>query len=110
MSYDPSLGLQKIVMTAVTAGTSTSLPANAVILQIYARNTTGNAVTGGIKFGTTAGGVDIVAALTAAGNVISPPAVLLLTNFAGAQTINIDAVAAWNSASVDITILYVVIA
>lgn len=109
MSYLPQpLNLRSVTLSAVTSATSTALPAGAIIQSITATNNTGNAVTGGLKFGTTAGGVDVVAALTVAASVISPPATLLLNRFAAAQTVYVDAVAAWNSASVDIKIVYAV--
>lgn len=98
--------MQKIALTGVTSATSITLPANTYIDQIFVKNNTANAVTGGLKFGTSAGAADVVAALVVAGSVVSPPATLLLTKFAAGQTISIDAVAAWNSANVDITVVY----
>lgn len=107
--FNPDLNpTQRIFLPGLTtANSSTILPARAIISQIFAVNNTGNAVTGGLKFGTTNGGVDIVAALTVAASVASPPATLLLPRFATQQQIFIDAAISWNSANVDITILYV---
>lgn len=100
--------IQRVFLPGLTgANTSVILPARAIISQIFAVNNTANAVTGGLKFGTTNGGVDIVAALTVAASVASPPATILLTRFPGQQQIFIDAAVAWNSANVDVTILYV---
>lgn len=112
MSYLPgAVGMSKLVARAViTADSSLILPANTFIQQILAINNTANAVTGGLKFGSIAGGVDIVAALAVGANAIAP--VLgtgLLKNLfsvSATQTLFIDAVVAWNSASVDIIVVY----
>lgn len=101
-----TVGLRTLTLSGVTSATSVGLPSNSFISQIYVKANNVNAVTGGLKFGSTSGAVDIVAALVVAASVISPPATLLLTKFAAAQTVFIDAVAAWNSANVDITIVY----
>lgn len=101
-----TVGMQKIVLSGVSSATSTTLPANAYIDQIFVKNNTANAVTGGLKFGTSSGGADVVVALPVAASVITVPAALILTKFGAAQQIFIDAVAAWNSANVDITIVY----
>ncbi len=101
-----TVGMQRIVLSGVISATSAALPANSYISQIFVKNNSANAVTGGLKFGTASGGVDIVAALPVAASVYTVPASLLLSRFPAAQTIFIDAVAAWNSANVDITIVY----
>lgn len=101
-------GIRKITVAGATSATTAALPAGATILQIYAFNNSGNAVTGGLKFGSTNGAADIVVALAGLASVYSVPATLLLTKFSGAQTIYIDAVASWNSANVDIVIQYMV--
>ena len=98
------------VAGVVAANSAITLPANALIDSIIVKNNTANAVTGGLKFGTTNGGVDIAAALAVGANalVTITDAALLLRYFSAtvAQQIFIDAVAAWNSANVDITIVY----
>ncbi len=95
---------------AQTSAGSIVLPANAVIRDVIVQNTTANAVTGGIKFGTTAGDVDIVAALTTGANglVFVTDALLLKRYFSASatQSIFFDAVVAWNSANVNITVIY----
>lgn len=101
-----TVGLRTLTLAGVTSATSASLPSNSFISQIYVKANNANAVTGGLKFGSTSGAADIVAALVVAASVISPPATLLLTKFAAAQTVFIDAVVAWNSANVDITLVY----
>lgn len=102
--------LNKLVLIGVTAATSALLPPNSVIREVLAQGTNANAVTGGLKFGTAAAGVDIVAALAVAGNSLNfvTDALLLKRWFSvsAAQQIFIDAVTAWNSANVNITILY----
>lgn len=101
--------LQDIRLTA-TAATNFFLPSSAVIREIIASNTTVNAVTGGIKIGTTAGGTDVVTALAvaASANTYVTDANLSKRYFSqsSAQQIFIDAVTGWNSASVQIDILY----
>lgn len=102
-------------LTAVTvANSSCVLPVNAVINKVIVQNTTGNAVTGGLKFGTTSGATDIVVALTVGANALTfvADAALLKQIFSttATQTIFIDTVTLWSSASVNIWILYTVLA
>lgn len=103
-------GPQKLVLSTVTNATSGVLPIGAVIDAITVVNSTGNIITGGLKFGTSAGATDIAAGLAvgANGNVGLAPAALLKTFFSASatQTVFIDAVTLWNSASVTITIFY----
>lgn len=96
--------------SVITANTACTLPAGAVIQQVIVQNTTGNVITGGLKFGTTAGATDIVAALAVGAtslNIVASAAILKpLFSTSATQQIFIDAVAAWNSASANIWILY----
>jgi hypothetical protein len=108
---NPQTGvLRNIQITAQTAANSTALPANAIIRDITVRNTTANAITGGLKFGTTSGAVDVVAALAVGANalVFVTDALLLKRYFSATapQQIFYDAVTAWASASVEINIFY----
>lgn len=102
--------LQRIRFTVQTAANSFFLPANAVIRDILVINTTANAITGGLKFGTTSGATDIVAALAVGANATTfvADASLLKRYFSNSavQQIFFDAVASWNSASVEIDIYY----
>lgn len=102
--------LQDIRMSAQTAAGSFMLPPGGVLRDIIVQNTTANAITGGLKFGTTAGGVDIVAALAVGANglVFVTVALFLKRLFSAsvAQQIFYDAVTLWNSASVQIDCLY----
>lgn len=106
MAYIPTV--RKLTALGATAAGTLALPAGATILQIVVKNNTANAITGGLKIGSTVGGVDVVAALTVAGSVIAPPATMLVAAFLTAQTLYFDAVVAWNSANVDITVIYAV--
>lgn len=85
-----------------------AIPRGHAIDSIYFRNRTANAVTGGIKIGTTAGGVDIVAAQAVGASAFGHvPAADLLKRFFSVtdrQVLYIDAVSAWNSASIDLYI------
>lgn len=101
----------RIPLRAVTTANSTaSLPANGYITDIVVRNNTANAITGGLKFGTSAGATDIVVALTVGASSLTfvTDAAILKRIFSTsvAQIIYIDTVTLWNSASVDIDILY----
>jgi len=110
--YLPAGNFFSIAKTGITAQDFASLvlPAGAYINQIVVANTTANAVTGGIKVGTTAGGTDVVAALTCAANCLTFVADASLSkrifSATAAQTLSIDAVTGWNSASVDVTVFY----
>jgi hypothetical protein len=102
--------LQRITMTGQIAANNFILPANCVLREILVFNTTANAITGGLKFGTTSGATDIAAALAVAASVTAflTDALMLKRFFSPttSQQIFFDAVASWNSANVNITILY----
>lgn len=78
------------------------------IAGIVVNNTTANAVTGGLKFGTTSGATDIVVALAVVANALLGilDSAILKRAFSTsvAQTVFVDAVVAWNSASVNISV------
>lgn len=92
-----------------SAAGSFVVPANHVIDAIYIRNNTANAVTGGIKMGTAAGGTQVVTAQAVGANAIAvvPEANILIRAWPAQQTVYFDAVTDWNSANVDITVLLV---
>lgn len=77
-----------------------------LVKQIVIVETAGNAVTGGIKIGTTSGGAEVVTAqaVGASGQVNATLAKSVFV-LAAAQTFYVDAVSAWNSANIN---LYVV--
>jgi len=89
---------------AITANATVPLPAGFAVKRIYARNTTANAVTGGLRIGTTNGGSEILGATALAGNAIAEAAPVASGLSASAQTLYVQAVTAWNSASVDLSI------
>lgn len=98
----------RAVLSGAAANTTVVIPGGYAIRDIFMRNTTANAITGGVRIGTTDGGVDVVVALTigASAFVSVAPAALLLRQFSPtvAQTLFVQAVIAWNSASLDIVI------
>lgn len=94
-------------LDAVTANTTTSILAGWAIDNIFVVNTTANAVTGGIRIGTTAGGTDVLGATAVGGNaVLDVNSTLLKRLFStGSETtLYVEAVTAWNSASLNIRI------
>jgi hypothetical protein len=93
----------------VAANSSLVVPAGYFIRHIIINNTTGNVVTGGIKIGTTVGDDDIIAAQAVGANELLyvPLSAILLKLFSvgSTQTLYIDAVTDFNSASLNIRIL-----
>lgn len=112
MSYvNQSIGMNKVQLTAVgSASTAAVIAANGYIDQIIIANTTANAVTGGLKIGSTSGATDICAALTVGANALfTVTDALLLKRFFSStvsQTLFMDAVAAWNGALLNITVVW----
>ena len=94
-------------LTDVTANSTVSIPAGYGIRDVWIANTTANAVTGGVRIGTTDSGVDVVLAQTVGANglmKISDAALLKnVFSLAAAQTLFIQAVVAWNSANLTVT-------
>lgn len=99
-----------IAVNAVTANGALSpdVPAGYAIDAIYIRNTTANAVTGGVNFGTTSLASDIALAFAVGANgfVAIPAASILKLVFSAtaAQTLFISAVTAFNSASLNVVV------
>jgi hypothetical protein len=92
---------------AMVANGTIVIPQGAVVRRIYIRNKTANAVTGGIRVGTTATGVDVHATIAVAGSaVLSALPLIEAINLAAARTLYVEAVTAWNSASLDVVIEY----
>lgn len=79
------------------------------ISHIFAEETAGHAVNGGLKFGTSSEASDIVAALAVSSNqltFVSDAALLKrLFSMTAPQTVFIDAVSDWNGAHVDIQVM-----
>lgn len=107
-TYSP-VGGPRIPLASVAANTTASIPAGYVIDDIFIYNNTANAVTGGLKIGTTNGGTEIATSLAVVANCLSRVMISTL-NTTGpfsrtvAQTIYIQAVTSWNSASLDIIV------
>lgn len=97
-----------INLRGIAAKTTISIGAGWTIDAIFFNETSNHAITGGMKIGTTDGGVDVVAAQAVAGNALShvTAANILKRVFSrtAAQTVWIDAVTAWNTAVVDVVI------
>lgn len=100
-------GVRKVVATGQTAAFTMTLPAGAIINWIVFKNTTTNVVTGGMKVGVTLGGTEVVNAV-AVGNSVYVTAFPLVrsVSLASPATLYFDAVSAWNSANLNVTILY----
>lgn len=98
---------RRLLIQNVAAAGNVAIPQYARITDITVRNQTANAVTGGIKFGTTNGGTDVIAALAVAASVVARDVSVLKTSYAAAGTLYFDAVTAWNSAVVDIIVEWV---
>lgn len=103
MAYLPA---QKL--SAKTSAFTYVVPSGHYIQYLMVNETAGNSITGGLKVGTTSGGVDVVIALTVAGSSLQivPDATLLkrLFSTSASQTLFFDAVTLWNSASIDVYI------
>lgn len=98
------------VATGTTDFVIGNVPANAAIVGIYWSNSVAAAVTGGVSLGTTANGVDVVAAQACASSCVTftTDALTLKRVFSltVATPIHAAAVTAWNSTNVTITMLY----
>ena len=85
------------------SNTTTVIPAGYAISSIYIANSTANAVTGGIKIGTTSGATDVVVAQAVGANVLIPISddtiLKNLFSMSTDQTLYIQAVSSWNSAN-----------
>lgn len=79
-------------------------PAGTIVDRIYARNDTANAVTGGLRVGTTAAGVDIHATIAVGANAVAIGTPLIPAYSSVARNLFVEAVSAWNSAQVDVAI------
>lgn len=105
-----NIGIGSIYAKAQTGNFTLTIPANCVLDGIVIINTTANAVTGGIKVGTTSGGTDVVAAQAVGANaLVSVADVSILKrvfSISASQTLFIQAVTAWNSASLNVYFTY----
>ena len=105
-----SFTYRKEFVTVATTLTN-ALPPTAYITSIIIYNRTANAITGGLKIGTAAAGTQVVTAQAVAGNDFIEVATIndRLFSLSDYQTLYVDAVTGWNSASIDIFIQYVVL-
>lgn len=98
------------VATGTTDFVVATLPAGTFIQQIIVANSVAAAVTGGISFGTTANGTDIVTALTCGSSCVTFVADSAMSkrvfSTTAQQAIHAAAVTAWNSTNCTITITY----
>lgn len=103
MAYLPNQYLQ-----GITSATTFVIPAGYMIRNIVIYNNTGNAITGGLKVGTTLGGTDVVTSIAVnASSIVNVADSSIAKRFfskTSDTTIYIDAVVSWNSANVDIFI------
>lgn len=112
-SSEQSIVFQTGVQTGTTDLVVGALPAGAYLKSVLVNNLTANAVTGNISVGSTANGTDIVASLVCAANcVASAPGTTALAKSVftatggAATTIHAAAITSWNSANVNITVVY----
>lgn len=99
----------KLQYFKITGNSTVVIPKNYYIESIHIKNTTANAITGGIKIGTSSGGTQVISALAIAGNyndVTEDSSVILKKFFSDTAdtTLFLQAVTAWNSANINVTI------
>lgn len=102
--------MKQINKTAITANDSSiTLPLGAHLVLITMKETTGNAITGGIDIGTTNAGTDVVSGFAVAGSFYGTitDAAILKRVFLNAQQLFIQAHTSWNAASLNINFIYV---
>lgn len=93
-------------LVRLTANGTITLPAGVLLRRIYFRNRTANAVTGGIRVGTSAAGTQVVTAQAVAASAIVSVLPTIENYQAAAQILYIEAVTSWNSADVDVIVTY----
>lgn len=91
---------------SVVSNTTVVIPANYTILQIIIENTTGNAILGGVKIGTTNGGTEVATTIGVSASsllAVSDSSLLkCVFSTSGDTTLYIQAVTLWNSASINV--------
>lgn len=106
-TYEGKSDTTRLVQNLATTSNATMvIPAGFMILDLVIKSTNANAVTGGLKIGTTNGGTDVVLAVNVAGNSyqVVTDAAMLKRVFSDSvdTTLYVQAVTLWNSASLDI--------
>ena len=98
-----------LVTATLTSNGTVSVPAAYAIMGLVLRNTTANAITGGVRIGTTDGGIDVAVAIAVGASAIIgvPDATVLKKYFSAsaATTLYIQAVTSWNSASLNVAVV-----
>lgn len=100
------------IVKAIAQGANFTMtfPANAIIDDIVIQETAGNAITGGVRIGTTNGGTDVAVAIavSALSLQVVPDALILSNVFStsATQTLFVQAVTLWNGAVINLEILY----
>lgn len=98
------------IAAVLSAAAQLTLPAAAYIDKILIKNTTANAITGGLKMGTTAGGSDVFSGVAVAANAaISVTDAALLKKFfslTATQDLFLTAATNWNGASIQAAFIY----
>jgi len=103
------IGDPRVVFLTMVTNSTLSIPAGHAIDDIFIRNTTANVVTGGLRIGTTGGASDIAAGIAVPGSAflrVMPSSLINSGPFSptAAQTIFIEAITAWNSASLVVVV------
>jgi len=108
--FGPNITFTTGVWTGTTSFQAGALPPGTYIQHIIAQETAGNAVTGGVKVGTTSGGADVVAALTVNASSLAfvADSALLKRVFSAtaAQPIFVTPATAGNNANVTFTVVF----
>jgi len=109
-----NIGIQRRVFRPISNDGKTDdftfiVPAGHYIRDIIIVNNTANAITGGLKFGTTSGATDVVTTVAVGANattfVLDSALSKRLFSKTVAQTVFVQDVTAWNSANVDVTVI-----
>lgn len=107
MSYTPEL-VSLLYLAGKTGAFTFLVPAGWSIGRILVTNTTGNILTGGLKFGSSAGGADVVVGLVVGANALTRvfDSSLLKSQFSAIsdQIVYVDAVGGWNSTNLNVSI------
>lgn len=100
---------RKLVALAQAANFTLTVPNGYAIARIYIEETSGHAITGGLKIGTTSGATDVVVAQAVAASSLNfvTDATLLKRIFSTTadQQLFLQAVTAWNSAVINIQMI-----
>ena len=92
----------RVSVVAKSSNFTVSIPAGFRLNSVVVKNNTANAITGGLKIGTSSGATDVLAATAVAGSALVDVGTLKNTfSLSATQTLYVQAVSAWNSANVD---------